>query len=383
TLLFEPALITDAKGQATLAIDMADSITTWRMTAMASSKAGALGSTEHPIRVFQDFFVDIDLPVALTKNDRVSIPVVLYNYLESSQKVRIKFDVEPWFELDGDAEQVIELEKEEVRSMYFPIQVKELGKHRLTVWAYGEKMSDAIRREIEVLPDGEETNVTFSDRLSSEVQQTIVIPTEAIDGASKILVRVYPGVYSQIVDGLDSMLQMPFGCFEQTSSTTYPNILIVQYMKATKQINPETQMKAEGFINAGYQRLLSYEVSGGGFSWFGDAPANKVLTAFGLKQFHDMSKVHEVDPAVIERTRAWLLSKQESNGAWKPDENYLHAESWSGIQKSDVLVTAYIVDAILSSEGTGAGVDKAIDYLRANWKDAGEAYVVSLVANAL
>lgn len=383
TLLFEPALITDARGQATLSIDMADSITTWRMTAMASSKTGALGSTEHPIRVFQDFFVDIDLPVALTKNDRVSIPVVLYNYLDSAQKVRIKFDVEPWFELEGDAEQIIELGSEEVRPMYFPIQVKELGKHRLTVWAYGEKMSDAIRREIEVLPDGDENNITFSDRLSNEVEQTIFIPSEAIDGASKILVRIYPGVYSQIVDGLDSMLRMPSGCFEQTSSVSYPNVLIVQYMKATKQINPETQMTAEGFINAGYQRLLSYEVDGGGFSWFGDAPANKVLTAFGLKQFYDMAKVHEVDPAVIDRTRAWLLSKQESNGAWKPDENYLHAESWSGIQKSDVLVTAYIADAILSSEGTGAGADKAIEYLRANWKDAEEAYVVSLIANAL
>jgi len=40
-------------------------------------------------------------------------------------------------------------------------------------------------------------------------------------------VRVFPGVYSQIVDGLDSMLQMPSGCFEQTSSITYPDILVV------------------------------------------------------------------------------------------------------------------------------------------------------------
>ncbi|MGI6459512.1 MAG: MG2 domain-containing protein [Candidatus Hydrogenedentales bacterium] len=382
TLLFEPALITDAQGNAVLEVALADSITTWRMTAMASSKTGALGSQDSGIRVFQDFFVDLDLPVSLTQHDQVSIPVVLYNYLEQAQDVRLKFEVEAWFKLHGDAERTITLEPGQVTSMYFPIEVVELGKHRLTVWAYGSQMSDAIRRDIEVQPDGEEQNVTFSDRLSGTVEHAIEIPGNAVEGASKILVHIYPGVYSQIVDGLDSMLQMPFGCFEQTTSVTYPNILIVQYMKATDQINPETQMKAEGFINAGYQRLLAYEVPGGGYSWFGDAPANQILTAWGLKEFHDMAQIHEVDPAVIDRTRAWLLSKQEPDGAWKPDAQYLHAESWSGIQNSNLLVTAYIAEAILSTGGKGPELDKAIAYIRSNWESAGEAYTLALVANA-
>jgi A-macroglobulin TED domain/Alpha-2-macroglobulin family/A-macroglobulin receptor binding domain/MG2 domain/Alpha-2-macroglobulin bait region domain len=383
TLLFEPALITDAQGMATLDIDLADTITTWRMTTMASSRGGALGSREAPLRVFQDFFVDIDLPVALTQHDQVSIPVVVYNYLDKAQDVRLKFETEPWFKLDGDAEPTLTLQPEEVRAMYFPIEVVELGKHRLTVFAYGTNMNDAIRREIEVLPDGEEKNVSFSDRLTAKTEHTVTIPGNAIAGASKILVRVYPGVFSQIVDGLDSMLRMPSGCFEQTSASLYPNILIVQYMKATEQINPEIQMKAEGFINAGYQRLLAYEVQGGGYSWFGDPPANKVLTAWGFKEFCDMAQVHEVDPAVIDRTRAWLLDQQEADGSWTPDENYLHAESWQGIQGSNVLVTAYIADAILTSGEKPPQIAKAIDYLKANWKDGDDAYTLALVANAL
>ncbi|MBN2310627.1 MAG: hypothetical protein JXR94_16765 [Candidatus Hydrogenedentes bacterium] len=383
TLLFEPALIADGSGVAVLDVPLADSITTWRMTAMASSRAGALGSKDAPLRVFQDFFVDIDLPVALTQHDRVSIPVVVYNYLKEAQEIRLKFEEEPWFAFEGDSELVMTLGPEQVRSVYFPIEVVELGAHRLTVYAYGAQMSDAIRRQIEVLPDGQEQNVTFSDRLSGRIEHSIEIPAHAVDGASKILVRIFPGVYSQIVDGMDSMLRMPCGCFEQTTAATYPNVLIVQYMKATDQINPETQMKAEGFINAGYQRLLAYEVNGGGFSWFGDAPANKALTALGLKQFYDMAEVHEVDPAVIERTRAWLLAQQESDGSWRPDEQYLHAESWTHIQNSGVLVTAYIAEAVISTGERGGGARKAIDYLRANWGDSREPYVVALVANAL
>ncbi|HNT88114.1 MAG TPA: MG2 domain-containing protein, partial [Candidatus Hydrogenedentes bacterium] len=103
TLLFEPALITDARGRATLPLTLADSITTWRMTSMANAANGALGSMDAPIRVFQDFFVDIDLPVALTQNDRISIPVALYNYLETAQDIRLAFEAAPWFKLDGPA----------------------------------------------------------------------------------------------------------------------------------------------------------------------------------------------------------------------------------------------------------------------------------------
>ena len=383
TLLFEPALITDGQGRATLAVGLADSITTWRMTTMASSAAGALGSTETPMRVFQEFFVDLDLPVFLTQNDRVSIPVVLYNYLDHAQDVRLMFETGDWFTLDGDPEVTVNMAAGEVRSMYFPIQVTALGHHKLTVFAYGETMQDAIRREVEVAPDGEKVETSISDRLSATVEHTITIPNGSVEGAQKILVRVYPGVFSQIVDGLDSMLQMPSGCFEQTSSTTYPNILIVQYMKETEQINPELQLKAEGFINAGYQRLLTYEVQGGGFSWFGDPPANKVLTAWGLKEFYDMAQIHEVDPNVMTRTRAWLLNQQESDGSWKPDANYLHAESWGNIQSGDLLVTAYIADALLTSPERDGGIDKAIQYLKGHWQKAEDAYTLALVANAL
>jgi len=383
TLLFEPALITDGDGKATLTVDMADSITTWRMTAMASAANGALGSLDTPVRVFQDFFVDIDLPVSLTQGDQVSIPVAIYNYLEETQDIRLQFEEGDWFTLEGEAEQTFSVQPDEVTVRYFPITVRELGTHRLTVHAHGSRLSDAIRREIEVRPNGERVEESVSDRISGNVTQQVHIPANAIPGASKILVKLFPGVFTQVVDGLDSMLRMPHGCFEQTSSVSYPNILIVRYMEETQQINPELRMTAEGYINAGYQRLLSFEVDGGGFSWFGDAPANQVLTAFGLKQFHDMARVHEVDPAIAERTRQWLFSKQQGDGSWRPDENYLHQESWGNIQQSNLLVTAYIAEALLTSGPADNRLNNAADYIRAHWQHAEDPYTLGIVANAL
>ena len=71
TMYWNPDATTDASGRWQAELDMAHTITTWRLTALASAQDGRLGSTTAPLRVFQDFFVDIDLPLALTQGDEV------------------------------------------------------------------------------------------------------------------------------------------------------------------------------------------------------------------------------------------------------------------------------------------------------------------------
>jgi hypothetical protein len=39
----------------------------------------------------------------------------------------------------------------------------------------------------------------------------VEIPPTAVPGASKILVRMYPGVFSQVIEGMESMLRLPGG----------------------------------------------------------------------------------------------------------------------------------------------------------------------------
>lgn len=383
TMLFRPDLITDSLGRASVDFEMADSITTWRLTALANSAVGELGSRDAPIRCFQDFFVDLDLPVSLTQGDRVSVPVAVYNYLKTRQTVRLKLEEADWFELAGQSEQRLDLEPSEVTVRYFPIRAKALGDHRLTVYAYGSKMSDAIKRSVTVRPDGKLVEEAANGRLKGDVVAELVIPEEALPGASTILVKVYPGIFSQAVEGLDSILQMPFGCFEQTTSVTYPNVLVMDYMRTTRQITPEIQMKAEGFINQGYQRLVSYEVEGGGFSWFGNAPANRMLTALGVMELYDMGQVYPVDEAIVRRTQEWLLRQQKDDGSWPPDEEHLHQEAWSRLQNSRLLPTAYITWALAATAEESAGARRGWEYVRSHWKEASGPYQLSVVCNAL
>ncbi len=382
TLLVNPALITDNDGRAVLRFKMADSITTWRGTVLASSMIGQLGSTTFPMRVFQDFFIDIDFPVSLTQNDEISVPIAIYNYLPKEQSVRLKVEKEDWFELLSEPEIVFKINAGDVSVRHFRIRVKEFGRKQFTVFAYGEKMNDAIRREIEIIPDGREVWETVNDRLEGNIEKTITIPSNSIEGASNIIVKIYPGAFSQLVEGLDKLLRMPFGCFEQTSSVTYPNVLVTDYMKRTKKINPELQMKAEQYINLGYQRLLTFEVKGGGFSWFGDPPANKVLTAYGVMEFSDMAKVHDVDPNVIQRTINWLVSQQSSDGSWNPDQGGI-AEGVINRQTDTLRTTAYIAWALVEAGYEGNAINNSVDYIAKRIKEVDDAYALAVIANAL
>jgi hypothetical protein len=213
TLLWQPALITDDKGVCTMPVQFADSITTWRLTASASARTGLLGGVSAPLRVFQDFFVDLDLPVSLTQNDEVAFPVAVHNYMKTPQTVRIDLQKEAWFELlDSEGpSRTLSIQPNEVTSIKFRIKATKIGYQPLTVKAFGSKMSDAVKRAVEVVPDGSRVEQVFADRLSSKVKQQIIIPENCVPYASKLLVKVYPGVMSQVLEGAEGMIRLPGG----------------------------------------------------------------------------------------------------------------------------------------------------------------------------
>jgi uncharacterized protein YfaS (alpha-2-macroglobulin family) len=383
TLFTRPDLVTDEEGRATLTLPMADSITTWRLSAFASSARGEMGHATRPLRVFQDFFVDLDLPVALTQNDRISVPVAVYNYLAEPQTVTLRLEPGDWFTLEGAASQTLKLGPNEVTGVRFPITVRGLGDHAFTVTARGSRLSDAVRKPVRVLPDGKEFTFSRSDRLTGRVETSIPVPSESIPGSGKLVVTLYPGIFSQLVQGLEAILRMPGGCFEQTSSSTYPNVLVLDYLQRTGRASPEIRMKAEGYINQGYQRLLTFEVQKGGFSVFGQAPANPILTAYGLMEFADMARVHPVDPNLLARTRAWLIAQQRQDGSWPAGREGFYAEGWQNVPNSALTSTAYITWALLETGEKGPAVGKAVAYLRSHLKEAVDPYMLALVANAL
>lgn len=384
-LYINPEIITDKDGRASVTIPMADSITTWRMAMLASTARGALGTATSSVKVFQDFFVDLDMPVTLTQGDRISIPVAVYNY--SGQRGDVDLQLRPanWFALVDDAgEKNVSVDSERVGGSQFTVEARRIGKYKLTLAARmkgDSERADIVIREIEVVPNGREQSVVFNGRLEDAVEHEVSFPTGSIPDASKIYVRLYPGPLSQVVEGMDAMLRMPYGCFEQTSSTTYPNVLALDYMKRTKKLTPEVHAKAEGFIATGYQRLLTFEVPGGGFSWFGNAPANKILTSYGLMEFYDMSKVHDVDSRLIQRTQQWLASQQQPDGSWKPDASGINEGATNRYLKDVLRITAYIAWSLENTGYQGPAIEKAKRFVESHMDGKMDSYTLAVIAN--
>jgi hypothetical protein len=385
TMLWMPNLITDDNGIADLSVSFADSITTWRLSASANSAGGLLGNANVPLKVFQDFFVDIDLPIALTQTDEVAFPVAVYNYLKTPQTVKLELQQEPWFTLlDGKGlERTLELKPGEVTSVKYRIKADKIGHQPLLVKAFGSKKSDAVKRIIEVVPNGEKIEKTYSDRLQGKISQTITIPKDAAADASKLLVRVYPGVMAQVMEGIEGILRLPGGCFEQTSSSAYPNILAVDYIKKAKVASPQMLMTAENYLNVGYQRLLTFERPGGGFDWWGSGEPLVWLSAYGLQEFNDMARVYPIDRGIIDRTQAFLMNKMDKDGTWS-NIGATHGETIASMGNPKLLLTSYVTWSLLESGYDKAKLTPSVNYIRNHLADAGDnAYILALAANAL
>jgi len=383
TLLWQPALITDDKGRATLKVPLADSITTWRLSASASTASGALGSSEKSFRVFQDFFVEPDLPRFLTQKDELTFSVTLYNYLEQPQTIRLKLLDADWFErLEGAADREVPLAPNQVLGAKYRIRALKNGTFPLEIEARGTKLSDRVRRQVEVLPYGQKIETASTKALAGTWKESISIPKDAVEGASSVQVKIYPGVFSQLVEGMDSILRMPGGCFEQTSSSAYPNLLVMQYIKRNGLVTPAIQMKAESYLNAGYQRLLTFERPGGGFDWWGRDEPVLWLSAYGLMEFSDMAQVWPIDHGVIDRTKAWLLKQRAADGTWSKI-GATHGESIERMGDPRLLMTSYVCWALLESGLKPAEIKTSLDFLRKEVAGVESPYVLALAANAL
>lgn len=385
TLLWRPELVTDDQGRASLDLELADSITTWRLAASAVTGKGLLGAHDAELRVFQPFLVDFNLPVKLTRNDEVTVPVVVYNYLDKPQTVALELKAEPGLDRLSPAARNLELKPGEVKSVGYQIKARRVGLYNLEIVARSTGGADAVRREARVEPDGRKVEHVESGILREPRLLDLSIPQEVIDGSVRGFIKLYPSTLSQVMEGLENIFQMPYGCFEQTSSTTYPNVLALDYLKRTGKANPEITAKAEGYIHLGYQRLVGFEVPGGGFDWFGRPPANRMLTAYGLMEFKDMAKVHAVDPKLISRTADWLLKQRQADGSWIPDSHGIQEGVLNTIRGGDAIlrITAYVAWAVYDKPGD-SGASLTRDFLKRHEPAAiGDPYTLALMANAL
>ncbi len=378
SLAFIPELVTE-NGNANLTLDISDNITTWNIQTVGNSKNGNLGYSSKTFKVFKEFFVDFSLPTNSVITDKVEIPVTLYNYTNTDLNIEINVKENDWGKI-GDYEKVVNVPTNSTNMIYVPIEILKSGNNTLRIETKSGDISDIVEKNIQVSENGLKIEEKVSSgSMQNNLSQDIIYSDKAIEGTKKLKIKLYPSSITQVIDNMDSILKLPTGCFEQTSSSLYPDILVLKYLKNNNLDNQEIKTKALEYISKGYQKLLTYEVKGtkGGYSLYGNSPAEPVITAFGLMEMNELKDVYEVDEKVIENMKEYLFDVQKINGSFDYKSTYIgYTES-----TDELAMNAYIIWALSEVCPEDSRISKSIEYLNKNIDKANDSYTLALMAN--
>lgn len=382
SMCFIPELVT-ANGSAKLDLTLSDNITTWTIQTIGNTKDGKIGyGILDDVKVFKEFFADFELPRNLVETDKVSIPVTVYNYTNSSIKTTLKIKEDNWFTLREKNNISLTIEADSTKMVYIPITILKSGNFKFRVEATSNSLTDIIEKELTISPKGYKIEKVISTgNLDNDITEDILILDDIVENTASAKVKIYASKMAQSIEGMENIFRMPTGCFEQISSSLYPDILALKYLEDNGIVNKEIKTRAISYISSGYQKLLTYEVKGesGGFSLYGNSPAETVLTAYGLMELTDLKEVYNVDENVINKMTNFLYKKQKTNGSFTITGNHMGGAS----SRETLALNAYITWALSESDPNNEKLEKSIEYLKEKLDDVDDNYTLALIANAL
>ncbi|MFK7947801.1 MAG: carboxypeptidase-like regulatory domain-containing protein, partial [Saprospiraceae bacterium] len=379
TIYWNGNIQTDENGTANVEFTNVDAITTYRITVEGFGQNGDVGFQKNSLVSSMSFALKLKLPTQLTDGDLIDLPITLVNNSDKKLSGKLKLSIPSNLKIIDNFNANQTLQPNEAKTVFvkckaFVPTTREL--ETLKVSFKNDEWNDAIERTIKVESNGFPINMAFADANVMEKAYTFEV-SEPIENSANVSLKLMPTVLNQVFNDLENMMRQPYGCFEQTSSSNYPNVLALQYMREMDKTNLKIEAKAMKFLADGYKRLTSFECKNGGFEWFGHDPAHEGLTAYGLMQFVDMSEVFPVSEIMINRTAKWLLSRRDEKGGWNMNERSLH--SWAGTPE---IFNAYITWAV-SEVGYSNKLKKELDKAYDDAIKTEDVYVMALAANAL
>ncbi|MFC1970543.1 alpha-2-macroglobulin family protein, partial [Chloroflexota bacterium] len=378
-------VVTSANGLATEKVTVPDSITTWILRAVAVSKDKGLGVGENSLTVFQPFFLTIDLPYSVIRGEEFPVRVAVYNYLDMAQSVQVELDKSDWFDLLDNQKQTIDIAANDIGGATFTIRPTGIGIKEVKISARSSEMADAAIKTVIVEPEGIAREIVDNLALSSGVTKIIdtTIPDVVVSDSGRAYIAVTSSFLTQTIDGLEALLQMPFGCGEQNMIVFAPDVYITKYLQESGQIKPEIMAKAEKLMITGYQRELTYRRTDGSFSAFGmnDESGSLWLTAFVLKCFSQAKDLMYIDDSVLNDATGWITSHQNSDGSFDQVGFVHHQEMLGGLEGKDAL-TAYTAIALMEA-GERVSSGRAVAYLEGKLNEMTDPYAVAITTYTL
>lgn len=380
TVYWNPSVQTSDDGVAEVSFPLSDAVTSFRATAEGFSQTGLAGGGQAVVASKMPLALDARLPVEVTSGDEIRLPVTLTNETDGPLEADLAASFGPAFKLrDKSKGGRITVAAGEKKALFFPLQVvagSGEGDVDLSVATLG--LRDQIKKKIRVVPLGFPFERSASGTAKGGAPGAVheIMVDEALPGSVRASVTMYPSPVATMTKGMEGMIAEPGGCFEQTSSTNYPNVMILSYLAANDASDAALVQRTHGHIDRGYKLLTGYETPQKGYEWFGKSPGHEALTAYGLMEFADMARVYDVDPAMVDRTAAWLMSRRDGKGGFQRSSEALDSFGRAG----EATTNAYIVWALAEAKRT-SGLEKELASSLALGAQTKDPYLLALTTN--
>ena len=382
TLLWKPNLWTDAQGKVTVQFGLNDKIGSFKIR-VSSAGSGSMGMSNQVLTSKKPFYMFAKLPLEVSAGDAMAIPLTLRNESDIPLSLNVKVHTNRKLKLmENPLPSKLNLPAGQSRTYFYPIRVKArkgLGQLRFSAKSTSTDMGHELKYQLKIQPRGYPKTISWSGTLDGQKEQRreFHLPQDFNPKESSTDIELYANPLKSVLKGMDSMIREPHGCFEQVSSSNYPNIMILSYLKANRVKKPGLQERSYRYLKKGYQKLTGYETPTGGFDWYGRPPGHGTLTAYGIFQFTKMKEVYPgVSDTMIQRNIQWLLAKRDGKGGFVQKR-----PRYSFGRSGPEIVNAYTTFALV--EAGSQQVETEIAALQKQAKTSKDPYFLSLVLATL
>jgi alpha-2-macroglobulin len=279
---FNPSVITDESGKATVEFKLPDTTTAYRVYAVVCDKEAGFVSGQRNMVVTKEFFLEPSTPRFMIQGDNAKFPIVLHNKTKEKGTALV----------EGKGGEGLKVQIPEAGVTLEPLSSALIkgdasltGRPQKAVFTFNGKFTedkgsftDAVEYSIPVhskyLPVTRVNLGDFTDKselMAALPEYLATMDPQALNPMDfKALLSFSRTSWSKLAPGLKYLLNYPYGCIEQTSSGVIPLAGIKGLVKAGL-FQGVTEAEVDKYLQGGVDRILAMQTQNGGFGyWPGD-----------------------------------------------------------------------------------------------------------------
>jgi alpha-2-macroglobulin len=362
---WEPALLTDADGKFSHRFKVPDTLTRYRLIALAHHQAAQFGHTESALIVKKELMLEPKAPRFANQGDNFNPQVLVQNASQFAGTWEINYSTgngpeTPCATAQGPVTETITLAAGASTTVVFPTRAETTGEAVLTWRATPISLSNgSLTPQLKTsLSDAVETRFKIEypmpllrqAALVSLNQPTVTsnllsqLDTKLLSGQGDVELEFSRSPLVEAAGAVDYLLHYPYGCIEQTTSSLIPWLTVEDLSRVIPKFDAIPAEKVTAAIQAGADRLLSMQLADGSFSyWPGSSSSVTWASSYaGLGLMLAREKGANVPEAAIERLKTNLIESLRGIATEKsPTALEIHARTLFVLALADAPQTAF------------------------------------------